>query len=153
MTYYHPSRDAAQTVADEIMRTDDRVAHARPELEPDNGWVVVVQPRVLDITDLGDRFEVRHPNGTKLSHAPANKVRYKPPAAKAKSSGSANGGPTRPSGGITARVHAIGDKLKAEGKLNSRADRKVFAGACKAEGIADGTIGVQVGKWFKNNGY
>ena len=33
MTYYHLNRDAAQAAADELMRSDARVAHARPELE------------------------------------------------------------------------------------------------------------------------
>ena len=77
MSYYHPSRAEAQAAADELMRTDERVAYAKPELEPDNGWVVVAVPEVLDITDLGGSFEVRHPAGKTLTRPPKDKVRFR----------------------------------------------------------------------------
>ena len=76
-SYYHPTRQEAQAAADELMRTEPRVAYAKPELEPDNGWVVVAVPQVFDITALGDRFEVRHPNGRTLTNPPKDKVRFR----------------------------------------------------------------------------
>lgn len=72
MTYYHPSKSAAQAAADELMRTDPRVESARPSFVPSNGYVVMVIPKPLDLTDLGDRYEVRTDGGRRLTPRPAS---------------------------------------------------------------------------------
>lgn len=58
MTFYK-TRQEAQTVADAL--DDTRIAHTKVELEPGNGWCVVIFPKFYDLTEYGDRFEVRDP--------------------------------------------------------------------------------------------
>ena len=83
MSYYHGSKAAALTVADSI-KDDPRVAMARVELEPDYGWVVVAVPRLHDLSDLGDRIEVRDPWGRRLTPRPVRVpiVKAVPPPAR-----------------------------------------------------------------------
>jgi hypothetical protein len=78
MTYYHPSRASAEEVARELHRDDPRVHQVKVEFEPDNGWVVVAIPRPLDLSDLADRFEIRH-EGRRIFPPPASRKRWTPP--------------------------------------------------------------------------
>lgn len=58
MIYYHPTKEAAQAVANELAQ-DPRVAMATVQLEPYNGWVVVLVPHPQDLSDLADRAEIQ----------------------------------------------------------------------------------------------
>lgn len=78
MTYYYRSKTAAHAALDEVRAAHGgRIQHGYVSLEPDNGWVMVVVPKVVDITDLGDTCEVRMPSsGTRLTGRPAQYKRY-----------------------------------------------------------------------------
>lgn len=85
MTYYHPSKEAAKAALEASGVTDDpRVLMTKIELEPDNGWVIVVIPKPDPLEDLHDRFEVRSDGGRRLSKRPASHRRPTAPPPKAR---------------------------------------------------------------------
>lgn len=69
MTYYHPSKQAAQTVADEVRR-DQRIGYTKVELVERCGWVVVIIPKYIDLTEYGHMAEVRTQEGARLTPKP-----------------------------------------------------------------------------------
>lgn len=68
MTYYYASKEEAKRVAESL--DDDRILYTKVELEPSNGWVVVIVPRPVNLTEYGDRFEVRDQTGKRLVPRP-----------------------------------------------------------------------------------
>lgn len=66
MGYYYAKKEDAQRAAEEL--SDRRIGDWKVELEPGEGWVIVLFPAFYDITEYGDRFEVRHPvSGRRLA--------------------------------------------------------------------------------------
>lgn len=77
--YYFASRQAAQQeIEDSGILEDPRVLLTKVELEPDNGWVIVVIPKPQDLSDLYERFEVRSEGGKRLSPRPQQYNRWTP---------------------------------------------------------------------------
>lgn len=74
MTYYHSRKEQAQTEADQLALSDDRILYTKVEFEPDNGFVIVAVPKPMDITDLGDRCEIRS-EGKRLTARPVGHLR------------------------------------------------------------------------------
>lgn len=81
---YHPNKSAAELAlqASGILG-DARVQSAQIQFEPDNGWVIVLTPKPVDLLDLADRFEIRSEGGRRLSAIPASRKRWTPVSAKA----------------------------------------------------------------------
>lgn len=153
MTYYYPNRETAQAEADAIALADDRIAATKCELVENNGWVIVAFPKVIDITDLAARVEVRHPAGHRLTPSPSEKRQPSSrvqAAALAQDAGAA--GVVVPRTGSTARVHVIADQLLASGAFKSKADRGAIIAACVAEGINPATAGTQYSRWIRAKG-
>lgn len=59
------------------LELDRRIEYCKVEMEPYNGWVVIAVPKAIDLSDLNDLCEVRHPAGHRLSPVPS--YRRKPP--------------------------------------------------------------------------
>lgn len=79
---YHPTKEKALAAGDALMEQDDRIAYVKAELEPFNGWRLVVVPRVYDIMEHAGVAEIRHPDGRTLSERPND--HKKPPRTAAK---------------------------------------------------------------------
>ena len=144
MTFYHPTKGAAQEVADRIELDHADVDYCKVELEPNNGWVVVAVPKVRDIFDLADRCEVRHPNGKRLSARPTSYKRIAQPSAPkaVREPGEPGQAPTK---GATGRVWEIADKVTAE--KGGTIDRGAIIAACEAAGINPATAATQFSRW------
>jgi hypothetical protein len=83
MTYYHSHKSEAALVAESI-KDDPRIGQVTIQLEPDYGWVVVCVPRLHDLSDLGDRVEVRDPWGRRLTPRPVRVPIVRAPAPTAR---------------------------------------------------------------------
>lgn len=143
MTTYYKSEALAQAEAQRILEADDRLLWAKAELEPYNGWVVVVaaKPRPLDdLADLGYEVDV---NGRRTRDP--NKKRPTPIAA-ARPVGT-DGAPVRSEpkvGGVSQRVWQLCRDLGG--------DRKQVIAAAVAEGINDKTAATQYSRWKRAEG-
>lgn len=149
MTYYHPSKEAADEAANELAQ-DPRVAKTAVQFEPYNGWVVVLVPEFQDLTDLADRAEIQD---GRRRQPPAAKVRPRPIAdmpghgGKARPAGEGGqGGGAAPVRGATAKVWEIADGV-------GKADRNAILEACVAQGINQSTAATQYSKWKKARGF
>lgn len=141
-TFYHPNKEAAVAAA-EPFRKDPRVAQVLVQLEPDNGWVIVLIPALADLSEYKAYAEVQ--DGAARAKPVGKKSRYQP------RTGADSGEPGQPKGdgpatapvkGATARVWAIADGMPT-------ADRASIIAACVAEGINPSTAGTQYSKWKK----
>lgn len=150
MTKYYKSKTEAEGVASAILDADDRVAWSKVELEPSNGWVVVVaaKPRDLkDLEELGYEIDV---NGRRTRDP--NKVRAMSPAAppprpprEPRPEGAPVGTPPAPRGsGITARCRELCELHNG--------DRAKIIAAAEAEGINASTAATQFSRWRKAKG-
>jgi hypothetical protein len=149
--FYHVKKEGAQAVLAQLL-TDPRVADGMVQLEPGNGWMVVVVPKPADLADLAHLAEVQ--DGQRRP-APTGKVkpfRTAPDSAvKGPSGAKAGGGEgTAPVKGATALVWSIADRVvKDMGKV----DRAAIITACTAQGINAATAGTQYSKWKRAKGY
>lgn len=151
MTYYHPTRAAAEEVANELQR-DPRVHLSAVQMVPYNGWVVVLTPAKHDLSDLADRAEIQ--DGQKRP-PPVGKV--SPPRLRSEAVGGGKaseggqgrpqgeGAPTAPQKGATARVWQIADSVGST-------DRAKIIAACVEAGINPATAATQYSKWKKTKG-
>lgn len=138
-SFYHPTREAAQAVLTRLLE-DPRVATGALQLEPYNGWVVVLVPAPADISDLAHLAEIQD---GKRRPPPVDKVKpakVSAPAARRDDGGAA------PVKGATAMVWTIADKVVKE---LGRVDRPSIINACVAQGINQATAGTQYSKWKK----
>ena len=149
---FFAKREQADAEAKRLLVEDPRVAGADVQLEPDNGWIIVVIPRLMDLSDLYGKVEVRGYDGRRISPRNPNKKVYIPQPKP--SSGAASGGPTpTPQGtGATAKVHQIASAIHAANPLTSRARRSEIINECIKQGVNESTAATQIAKWFKNNG-
>jgi len=67
---YYATKTEARAFADTIQ--DARVATVMVQFEPSNGYVVVIIPKYIDLTEYGDRAEVRTETGVRLTPRPKN---------------------------------------------------------------------------------
>lgn len=86
MTAYYANKEQARDVAARLGE-DPRVAVAKVELEPSNGWRIVLIPKPMDILDLAGEgasvAEVRDPmSGNRLTPRPAGHKRLPSAAIK-----------------------------------------------------------------------
>lgn len=141
MTYYHGSKNAA------LLAGAAYESHwsIKAELVPDNGWVLVLKPKTLEVFNwpLAELLEHAELELGRLGKRPASHKVYTPPP---KAEGSTPRG-----SGATARVHAICDKIHAESPL-ARKDRAKVMAACTEAGINPATAGTQWAKWCKAHG-
>lgn len=149
MNYYHPTKLEAEAVAKEL-QADPRVSTAMVQLEPYNGWVVVLVPARHDLSDLAERAEIQD---GKRRPPPVAKVRPRPIAdspghgGKARPAGEGGqGGGSAPVRGATAKVWEIADGV-------GKADRNAIIQACVAQGINQSTAATQYSKWKKARGF
>lgn len=149
MNYYHPSKEAAGEVANELAQ-DPRVAKTAVQFEPYNGWVVVLIPALQDLSDLADRAEIQ--DGRRRP-PPVAKVRPRPIAdmpghgGRGRPAGEGGqGGGSAPVRGATAKVWEIADGV-------GKADRNAIIQACVAQGINPSTAATQYSKWKKARGF
>lgn len=138
--FYHPTREAAQAVLTGLL-DDPRVATGAVQLEPYNGWVVVLVPKPIDISDLGHLAEIQ--DGQRRA-PPVDKVKPAPVAGNPGKSRDGTG--AAPVKGATALVWTIADRIVKE---LGRVDRSAIIAACVAEGINQATAGTQYSKWKK----
>lgn len=146
--YYHANESRARTAADELAK-DPRVARALWQFVPYNGWVVVLVPRRMDLSDLADQAEIQ--DGT-YRKPPVEKKRPIPvrdsAVGGATRAGGGGGGAqpgSPPTKGATAKVWEIADGV-------GKADRAAIIAACVAAGINIATAGTQYSKWKKARG-
>lgn len=142
-SFYHPTREAAQVVLTRLLE-DPRVATGALQLEPYNGWVVVLVPAPADISDLAHLAEIQ--DGKKRP-PPVDQV--KPAKVSAPAAARGDGGGAAPVKGATAMVWTIADKVVKE---LGRVDRSSIINACVAQGINQATAGTQYSKWKKARG-
>jgi len=88
MTYYYEKKPLAEEAAAQLLAAHpDRIASTKCELEPYNGWVVVLVPKFQDLSDLAEVAEIR--DGQRRP-APAGRKRPTPleigPTSRAKAS-------------------------------------------------------------------
>lgn len=140
MPEYFPNRASAFEKAEELAsRYADRVAGFQVELVPYNGWVVVLLPKYIDLTDLLPVAEVR--DGVQRE----NLNRRMPPPMEARkiSAPKEAGDPSAaPRGGVTAKVWQICDACAG--------DRTKIMEACTAAGINKATASTQYSKWKRS---
>jgi len=144
-TFYLPTRAEAQVRVDSL-KDDPRIATTLIQLEPDNGWIVVVIPAAADLSDLAGIAEIQDgrknisPVGRKraVSSQPAPD---KPLKGQAAGEGPAQVG-SAPTKGVTARVWEIAAGVPS-------GDRAKIIAACVAEGINASTAATQYSKWKK----
>jgi hypothetical protein len=141
---YHPTREAAQERA-AVIAADPRVALTAVQMEPYNGWVVVVVPALYLLEDLAEEVDVQdgRPRQAPAKHRP---VQPRTAPSSPRSAGAAGEAPQAPAKGATARVWAIGDGI-------GKADRTAIIAACVAEGINASTAATQYSKWKKARGF
>lgn len=151
-TFYHATKPEAEKVA-AVLREDKRVAQVAIQLEPNNGWMIVVVPGLADLHDLAGVAEIQ--DGTKPA-VPIGKARalqpLKSPGQRDIGAGS-GGGPQSPAAaptrGVTAQVWAIADTCFVE---KGHVDRPAIMALCAAAGINAATAGTQYSKWKKARG-
>jgi len=78
--FYHPTKQAAIEAAAGLL-DDPRVASVRFDMEERNGWVIVVVPKLHDLTAWQTHCEVWQPvlEGRRITGRPASYIR--PPTA------------------------------------------------------------------------
>lgn len=138
MTTYHKSRPQAEAEAQRIQEADDRILWAKAEMEPYNGWVVVVAARPMDLRDLEELGYEIDKNGRRSRDA----AKKKPTPVAQKPGRVAGEAGVAPRGGVTARVWAI--------CAEQGGDRAKIMAACAAEGINKATAGTQYAKWKRS---
>lgn len=142
MTYYHQTKPAALEAGQSRFGAEWFVD---AQFEPDNGWVIVLQPRngyttiqQNDIPDILQHAEIQAVLRTKHE-----KVRYTPPPKAERSSSGTVGG-----GSVTHRLKAIFEKVGVE----SVADRAKFVEAAIADGVNRNSAGAFWAKYTKQIG-
>lgn len=151
-SFYHANKAAAEVVLQRLL-LDPRVATGAVQLEPHNGWMVVVVPNPADLSDLAGAAEIQ--DGRK-NPAPLGKAKPKPLAtlpdgAPKRAQGVGDGsGKAPPTKGATAQVWAIADVYVNE---KGRVDRAAIIGLCTAAGINPATAGTQYSKWKKERNH
>jgi len=153
MTTYYKSREAAAQVA-ETLEADDRVRATKLELEPYNGWVVVVFPALYHLKDLEEQgFEIdREGRRTRDPERkrPVPLAQTRTPgktASQGASEGVSEGG--APAKGVTKQVWTIADAVVAE---KGGIDRAEIMARCEAAGIHKSTAATQYSKWKRARG-
>lgn len=63
---YFTSKPDAIALANK-MAEDPRISYTSVEMEPYNGWTVIVVPRLVDVSDLHADVEVRSPAGHRVN--------------------------------------------------------------------------------------
>lgn len=141
MTFYYEKK----ALALEAGQAYESHWDCKAELEPNNGWVIILMPKTLEVFkwplyDLLDHVEIEV-GGGRIAKKPANHKRVEPVPKITSSDGT-------PRTGATARVHAIADKIAPK----SRDERAKIIDACVADGINKSTAATQLAKWFKKHG-
>jgi hypothetical protein len=141
-TFYLPNREAAQARV-ELLRADPRIADTAIQLEPDNGWVVVLIPAPADLSDLVGVAEIQDGRKNPTPVGKRRAVSPKPaPDKPLKAQAAGEGQAQAPSKGVTARVWEIAAGIPS-------GDRAKIIAACVAEGINASTAATQYSKWKK----
>lgn len=147
-SFYHPEKAGAEAVLARLLE-DPRVAAGAVQLQPYNGWMVVVTPGFADLSDLAGQAEVQDgkrrpgPSGKAGPSAPA----LAPDGARqGATDGAARPAPTK---GATAQVWAVADAVVKQGGWT----RASIIAACTAAGINPATAGTQFSKWKKERKY
>lgn len=148
---YHKHRGLATNEADRIKAVyGDRIRHTKIELEPNNGWVIVLfSDTPHDLDELSDKFEIR--DGVKRPK-PEYRVRTVEPVADkpAKREAATVGTPAK---GATARVWVIADAYLAKlGRALGKEDRAEIIKQCEDAGINVATAATQYSKWKRTKG-
>lgn len=152
-SFYFSQKEAASGLLAEL-RLLPGVADGAVQLEPGNGWMVVLVPGPADLSHLSHLAEIQ--DGRKRL-APVGKA--KPfgaipapdkPVKGASPSSRGGGEGTAPVKGATALVWAIADTYVNE---KGRVDRTAIIGLCTAAGINVSTAGTQYAKWKKTRGH
>ena len=155
MTFYHPTKDAALMAG---LLYEDHFT-TRAELEPDNGWVLVLAPKSMAVfayplAPILEHAEVELTSYGRLRKRPLTHRKSPAPPPKGRKgdiSPTSRDSGARPLSGATARVHAIADRLNEENTL-VRADRGLVIAACVEAGINKSTAATQWSKWAKEKG-
>lgn len=58
MTFFYPNKTAAERAAEKF-KNDPRIASVTIQFEPYNGFVIVVKPKYIDLSDLADEVEIQ----------------------------------------------------------------------------------------------
>lgn len=151
-TFYHPDKAAADAVLQELL-LDPRVATGAVQLEPHNGWMVVLVPKLADLSNLAGHAEIQD---GRRNPVPIGKAKAKPlatlsdSASKRASPAGDGAGKAQPTKGATAQVWAIADTYANE---KGRVDRAAIIGLCTAAGINPATAGTQYSKWKRERGH
>lgn len=151
-SFYHPEKAEAEAVLARLLE-DPRVAGGAVQLQPYNGWMVVVVPKPADLSDLAQWAEVQ--DGTKRP-GPTGRAGPKPlatapdGASKGRPAASEGAGRQAPTKGATAQVWAIADTFVNEKRV---VDRAAIIGLCTAAGINPATAGTQYSKWKRERGH
>lgn len=149
--FYHESKAEALAAGEDFSTH----FHVRAELEPYNGWVIVLTPLNQEflqwpLAPILKRAEIDLSGSSRLRARPEGHISAPKAASSPKSSSGSSEGAPRPSGGATARVHSIADEMHKETPL-TRADRARVIEACEAAGINKSTAATQWSKWARNN--
>lgn len=150
-SFYHAEKAGAEAVLAELL-ADPRVAAGAVQLQPYNGWMVVVTPGFADLSDLAGRAEVQDgkrrpgPSGKAGPALPATAPDGASGGRPGASDGTARPAPTK---GATAQVWAIADAVVKQGGWT----RASIIAACTAAGINPATAGTQFSKWKKERKY
>lgn len=149
-SFYHVTKEGAETVMNRLLE-DPRVAGGAVQLQPYNGWMVVVVPKLADLSDLSYLAEIQDgtrrpgPTGRLGPAMPATAPDGASGGRPGASDGSARPAPTK---GATAQVWAIADAVVKQGGWT----RAAIISACVTAGINPATAGTQFSKWKKERG-
>lgn len=138
---YFQSKTDAEAYAQQLLELNPyRIASADVQLEPDEGWVIVLVPALCDLSDLHGVAEVVSPGRKKV----INRLRRYNLKPKAQSNKSHSNKSSTPRGGVSKRVWELAVELGG--------DRGKVIEAAVAEGINRGTAATQFSKWRKEHG-
>lgn len=145
MSFYHDTKDAALLAG--VIYTDH--FNTRAELQPNNGWVLVLTPKSAEVFkyplwDIMAHAEIELSVFPRLYRRPEGHKRMEPVVTKQRQASSGEPG-SAPSGGATRKVWEIADRIFADKGI----DRAAIIEACVAEGINPATAATQFSKWKK----